>query len=90
MYDNEVGNSLGWDPDSYETQLVISDGSVNPLTSTIVVNIISPSFTDAICQVVDMYKGLNFVIECDRAPGDTDELHYTIFNLNKFITPPNP
>jgi hypothetical protein len=90
LYDNEVGNSLGWDPDSDETEFLIKDGSVNPLTSTILVNIVSRSLTDPICQVVDMYKGYGFVIRCHEAAGDSDELHYTIFNLNKVITPPIP
>jgi hypothetical protein len=37
-----------------------------------------------------MYKGYGFVIRCHEAAGDSDELHYTIFNLNKVITPPIP
>jgi hypothetical protein len=37
-----------------------------------------------------MEKGYMFIIQCDGAPGDSDELHYTIFNLNKVITQPIP
>jgi hypothetical protein len=92
LYDHEVGNSLGWDPSQYlnHTEFFIADGKVNPLTSTILVNINSQSASNPICQVMWMYKGYGFGIECNKAPGNNDELHYTVFNLNKVITPPIP
>jgi hypothetical protein len=77
LLDDGTGNDLGWDPDGFEDIFIITDLSVSPLKSTILVNTVQSNFVN--CSV-DYISVNGFEVLCDSSPAEGGELHYTIFN----------
>jgi hypothetical protein len=81
LFDNAVGNAKGWNPSGTTRSFFISDSCVNPLTSVVVVNTKQQNFV--VCSVDYLVSGA-FEVNCNLAPANLGELHYSVFN--HFVT----
>ena len=92
LYDNVVGNALGWAPDGQRTFFDINDKTVQFEVSNILVTIDSDDDNinkHALCQVTYIDDG-GFTIVCDIPPPDGSFLSYTVFNQWKKVITEDP
>lgn len=78
LSDNSEGNTMGWNPNGNRISFTIFDDQFNPETSTVIVNTFQSNFV--VCNVDYMYNGA-FEVNCNNAPANAGQLHYTIINL---------
>jgi hypothetical protein len=94
LYDDRIGNVMGWDPNEIDTWFLINDKMVQPRVSTILININAAGAAGdprPICAVVAIFKEGYFGIFCDSPPSKGSELYYTVFNQKiKVLTPLEP
>ena len=69
---------MGWNPNGNRISFTIFDDQFNPETSTVIVNTFQSNFV--VCNVDYMYNGA-FEVNCNNAPANAGQLHYTIINL---------
>ena len=91
LYDNRLGNAMGWNPNDEVNMFTIHDGTVHPHLSTIIVNLISPEVIDRqspngnitegdpICQIGYIHTA-EFDITCDYPPISGSEINYAVIN----------
>jgi hypothetical protein len=78
LLDNSERNTKGWNPNGNRISFTIFDDQLNPETSTVIVNTFQSNFV--VCNVDYMYNGA-FEVNCNNAPTNAGQLHYTIINL---------
>lgn len=78
LLDNSEGNVIGWNPNGSRSSFIIFDNQFRSETSTVIVNTFQSNFV--VCNVDYMFDGA-FEINCNNAPANGGQLHYTIINL---------
>lgn len=86
LYDDEYGNSIGWDPNSRSNTFLINESRVDRLSSTVLVN--THQFGQLICGTDWIVTGY-FEIHCTKPPSEGAQLLYTVINAGQ-LQPPIP
>ena len=78
---NGLSVNLGWDPNGRYDAFRITDLSVSPIKSTVLVNVVqnTDEYGTVICSVDQLIVG-GFEVACDTPPDYDAVLHYTVFN----------
>src|SRR6185312_14686183 len=79
LHDDLQGHSVGWNPGGPSKTFIISDSSINPKTSLVLINTVQSNFV--ICSVDYLATGF-FEVNCNVSPANNAELHYLVINGN--------